>query len=289
MLFCSEQHNIIGGVIMDKIIEKLQELDFTELEAKVYIALLQNPQSNGSQISKIIKASRSAVYSTLDILYKKGAIFLLPGKTKLYQAQKPEVLIDNITEEYMKTANTVKQELAELEQPTVGKEYWNIKGHENFILKAKELLLTAEEEVYINSNYDLNYFAKELKTLTDGGVRIIHFSFEKSLLKDDIPIEYYRNNALGDFEPSIFKRMMLVVDYQKVLIANGKLGGSFIGTFTENPLLVAIVAEHIHHDIYFLKLEEKYKDVLVQSDILLDTIAEKTFEEKVAYYKSKKK
>ncbi|OCL27602.1 hypothetical protein U472_03350 [Orenia metallireducens] len=274
---------------MDKLIEKLQKLDFTELEAKVYIALLQNPQSNGSQISKAIKASRSAVYSTLDILYKKGAIFLLPGKTKVYQAQKPEVLIDNITERYVKTANKVKEELAELEQITVGKEYWNIKGHENFILKTKELLLTAEDEVYINSNYDLNFFAEELKALTDKGVRILHFSFEKSQLKEDIPIEFYRNSGIGDFEPSIFKRMMLVVDYQKVLIASGKIGGSFIGTFTENPLLVAIVAEHIHHDIYFLKLEEKYKDILVQSDILLDTIAEKTFKEKVAYYKSKQK
>ena len=69
-------------------------------------------------------------------------------------------------------------------------------------------------------------------------------------------------------------RMMLVVDFKKTLIASSEDNGQFLGTFTDNKLLASIVAEHIHHDIYLLKLKREYGKDLVDENIKLRTLLE---------------
>ena len=49
---------------------------------------------------------------------------------------------------------------------------------------------------------------------------------------------------------------------------------SWSDTVTNNALMVSIIAEHIHNDIYLLKLEQKYGSELLDDNIRLDTILE---------------
>lgn len=256
---------------MDKFINELEKFGFSNLEAKIYIALLKNPNINGSQISKILKSSRSAVYNSLNNLYEKGAVFMLPGEIKLYKAENPEILIENLKNDYMETAKSLKDGLSFLNAKEKDEQYWNIQGYEGFVLKAKEMLLDSKEEVYINTNYNLNIFRDELKILNERGVRIILFSFEIYPL-DGIQIEAYYKDAK---EHCPYKRMMLVTDYKKTLIGSGKDDEFFLGTFTENELLVSIISEHIHHDVYIYKWEEKTGSNLVNKDMVLDSLMEK--------------
>ena len=67
---------------------------------------------------------------------------------------------------------------------------------------------------------------------------------------------------------------MIVVDLKKTLIANSDDNISYHGTFTENRYLASIIAEHIHHDIYLLKLKKKYEKDLIDKDILIDSLLE---------------
>ena len=285
LLFKKEQRH--KEVIMNQIIHHLEMFGFSKMEGSVYLTLLQSPELNGSQISKILSASRSAVYGALNSLYEKGAVFLLPGDTHIYKAQNPEILIDCLKTKYLENAKSLKEELVSLKTHNTQEVYWNIKGYEPFIAKTRELLHTAEKEIYMNTNCDLSLFTEELTQLAKKNVRILHFSFEPSTIKD-LPLEYYYNSGMGAFSPSIYKRMMLVVDCKSVLLVSGELGGAFMGIFTENPLLVSIISEHIHHDIYFLKLEKKYGKSLVDKDILLGSLLEKKFQDKIEFYKNYK-
>ena len=54
------------------------------------------------------------------------------------------------------------------------------------------------------------------------------------------------------------------------------------GTFTQNQLLANIVSEHIHNDIYLLKLKEKYSREIIDLDIVLGSLLEKKTEGKVS-------
>ena len=68
---------------------------------------------------------------------------------------------------------------------------------------------------------------------------------------------------------------MLVVDYKQTLVADiYDERPIWLGVLTNNPLMISIVNEHIHHDIYLLLFEEKNGTSLFD-DHKLDTLMEK--------------
>lgn len=269
----------------EKLIQKLNELNFNRIEAKIYIVLLKYNALNGSQIARKINSSRSSVYSALNNLYKRGIVYLIPGNTNMYRAENPKILVKKMRENFEKTTNTLEEELSQLEEVNNEKSYYNLNGTQNFIDKAKELLLYAEKEVYMNTCIDLQIFKNEFDILAKRGVRIIVFAYEK-LIKDNLPIELYRH-PIEDYDETKSKkdeiRLMMVIDLKHTLICStNDENVEMTGTFTENSLLANIVSEHIHHDIYLLKLKEKQKTELIDKEILLDSLLEKKIDEKIS-------
>ncbi|GAK58303.1 TrmB family sugar-specific transcriptional regulator [Candidatus Vecturithrix granuli] len=260
-------------MVLENIITHLELLRFSRIEAQVYVTLVKHSKLNGSQIAKVLNLSRSSVYSALHSLYNRGIVFLLPGESNVYKAQDPDILLETLKNEYIQATNELKDELSRFKFVEVEKEYWNIRGYQNFLLKTKELLLQAELEVYMNTCFDLRIFAEELEKLAKRGVRVIVFTLAAEIDPEGLPVEFYRK-----FWPDTqcdHQRMMLVVDFKKALIAGSYHGSEVMGTFTENPLLVAIVSEHIHLDVYLLKLQEKYHDPEFFNGILLNSQLER--------------
>ncbi|MCY6371895.1 TrmB family transcriptional regulator [Clostridium ganghwense] len=257
---------------MNKVVNLLEKLNFSKTEAAVYINLLKNSSLNGYQIAKNLNMSRSSVYSALDNLYKRGVIFLLPGDSQIYKAENPTTLINKMKTEFIETADLLETKLNQLGNSDSEERYLNIEGYDNVISKTREILLTAEKEVYINTDFNLQTFSKEFIELGKRGVRIIVFSFAK-LNGKDLPVEIYNHCDSSCFGKQT--RIMLVVDCKRTLIADrGKHREEFLGTFTENVLLASIVSEHIHNDIYLLRLKDKYKKNLIDDEIKINTILE---------------
>lgn len=268
----------------DKLIQELEQLHFNKIEARVYIELLKYKELNGSQIAKKINASRSSVYSALNHLYQRGIVFLIPGDTQMYRAENPETLIEKLKAQFEEAANTLKDELLQLEEGEDDKNYYNLAGTQNFINKAKELLLGAEQEVYINTCLDLHIFRSELEQLGRRGVRIIVFTYDR-MEAGGLPVELYRH-PIEDYDESQYRkdeiRLMLVVDLKTTLICSAPDEQTeMTGTFTENELLAHIVSEHIHHDIYLLKLKDKHHTELIDETIALNTLLERKLSGKV--------
>ncbi|MCP4400366.1 MAG: TrmB family transcriptional regulator [bacterium] len=258
---------------MNDILKHLQHIGFSKIEAQVYVTLVKHPKLNGSQVAKILNLARSSVYSALNNLYSKGYIFLLPGESNIYKAHDPDVLLEQLKQDYIQSADALKDELKTIKTLEQEQEYCNIKGYQNFLLKTKELLLQAEEEVCMNTCFEPRIFAEELETIAKRGVRIIVFSFG-DIDTGDLPVEFFRKHV-DKKNSKNHLRMMLVVDLKKALIAGSYQGGEVLGTFTENPLLVDIVSEHIHLDVYLLKLQKKYRDTHFFNGIQLNSLLEK--------------
>lgn len=269
----------------EELIKKLEALNFNKIEAKVYIELVKCNELNGSQIAKKINASRSSVYLALDNLYKRGCVYLISGYTNMYIAEKPEILIEKMKSNFEETANTIKDELLELEQGDNPKNYYNLSGTQNFINKAKELVLYAQKEVYINTCIDLQIFKSEFETLNKRGVRIIVFTY-KNMNVDNLPIELY-HHSIETYDEAEHKgdeiRLMMVIDLNYTIICStNNENVEMAGTFTENQFLANIVSEHIHHDIYLLKLKERERKELIDEDILIGSLLEKRGENKTS-------
>lgn len=136
-----------------------------------------------------------------------------------------------------------------------------------------EMIKNSTKEIYINTDFDVELFRDDIAEAITRGVRVVIFSFS-SLDFTGIPLEFY-SHGITICECGSNTRLMLVVDYTEVLIASKGIDEDYIGTFSFNKLLVQITSEHIHHDIYLMKLKEKYGEDLFDENVLLNTLMEK--------------
>lgn len=274
----------------EEIIKELESMGFSKLEAASYVLMVQKGEMTGYQIAKLLNVSRASIYPVLDSLYKKGIVNLIPGDTNIYSAEPPDIVIEKLKTNYIKSAENAKNKLASISKDSPKDRFINIEGYDNVIEKTRELILSAEKEILIHTDIDLFLFEKELAELKKRNVRVIVFSWEDKEIRD-LPIEFY--TRMENYTICYEYRIMLVIDHKMTMIASNLNNSSdnlerknikindevykseFLGTFTENKLMVHIIAEHIHFDIYLLKLMKKYGNNLINEEIQLGTIMER--------------
>ena len=235
---------------MAELINKLMSFGLTRTDALVYINLLQHGQASGYKIGKDLSLARSSVYSSIDTLYQQGYIFMIEGATKEYEAKSPELILSQIKKKTLEDIAVLKKELSELTVEKAAPFIYNLSGYDNLLLKAKELINGSVDELYINTDFNLNLFSEELESALARGVRVLCFSFNKL----DAPVEgieiYCRNEVPEQEYPS--RRFMLVSDTQEALIFSNL--DSAKGIYTNEKLFTRIISEHIHSDVYLSEL-----------------------------------
>ncbi len=245
---------------MEKAIELLKSIHFTETEATIYVHLLKNPGLTVFQISKDLHLSRTSIYSTIDQMYEKGILLLENGSKDLYFAEDPNALLNKLAKIYQKNIDDLKKTISSIDSGVNREPYLNIIGYFNILGKIRTMLYGAEKEVYMNTDMELEQFDDCFSHLERKGVDVYIFSFRDT--------DYKRTNVhifTHKYKPSLQTRMMLVIDMNSVLVANHLVDrDEWMGTITKNDLMVNIITEHIHHDIYLLRMKNKLNQSLFE-------------------------
>eukprot|EP00831_Metopus_contortus_P005600 TRINITY_DN12112_c0_g1_i7.p2 TRINITY_DN12112_c0_g1~~TRINITY_DN12112_c0_g1_i7.p2 ORF type:complete len:261 (-),score=48.88 TRINITY_DN12112_c0_g1_i7:1016-1798(-) len=207
--------------------------------------------------------------------YNRGVVYFVPGNTNMYKAENPEILIQKIKNNFEENTKNLKDDLVKITDVNEEKKYYNLSGTNNLLNKAKELLVSAQKEVYINTCLDLKIFEQEIDMLKKKNVRIIVFTYS-DINSENFEIELYKHPLKNNrYKEDNEIRLMIVVDLKHTLICSSEnVNTDMNGIFTENKLLCKIVSEHIHHDIYLLKLKEKENNEIIKEDIKLNTLLE---------------
>lgn len=237
---------------MSELVTKLMDFGFTKTDALVYINLLKNGRASGYKIAKDISLSRSSVYSSIDNLYKSGYIFMSDGDTKEYEAKSPELIFNQIEQKTVENIQVLKKELSKMMLPEEKEFIYNVPGHSNLFQKVKEMISQAQVEIYLNTDFDLKLLEKELIEAVERGVRIIAFSFNRIAVPHP-KIEIYSRWEKEETDyPS--RRFMMVKDMKTAIVFDHR--DESVGLYSNNRLLVKMVAEHIHSDIYLTEYEK---------------------------------
>ncbi len=237
-----------------KLQETLEHLNFSRLEAQIYMALIGSEPMSAYQLAK--KSQLHALLFTMrwsTCWIRDGGAG--SGSDSTVCRPEPEVLLGRMQAEMTANLSLARQQLEEYEtakQPEgisysgALKRRWQGQG---------KLLEDAREEVYLNADFDLSCFAETFHRLKEKGVRIVAFSFyDLGLNREDVEF-YTHGGMLTAHQPS---RLMLVTDRQMTLTADCGAFANWSGTVSNNGLMVKILSEHIQHDITLLQLQEKY-------------------------------
>ncbi len=260
---------------MLELIQELERFHFSSMEARIYVTLVQHGQMNGSQLAKELSVNRSSVYTALNHLSERGAVHIIAGEPTEYEPVDPDELLRRYRHEYEQSLEFLRDELDRFRMQGQQHQYYNLRGKEQCLRRIREMIVSAETELCLNSNLEFSLMDEYLQEASTRGVRIILFSFQP-VPERDYPIDVYRSRKFN-LKAAPDKRILLVADMKQGLIAGGNETRGYMGTFSSDPLLVSIAAEHIHHDIYLQRLEEQHGENLVDDKVQIGSLLEKGF------------
>lgn len=255
-------------------IENLERLNFSRLEAQIYLALLGSEPMSAYQLAKKIEMSRPAIYNSLEHMLDKGMVAVIPNSTLLYTAQSPDVILEKIKTEMTEGLTVAKKELERYKEAKREEMTLHFRGYQTVIQKAKEILEAADREVYINLDFDITLLREPLERLSQKGIKVLIFSFY-DINTEGVKAEYYSHYRRME-KGHVSSRLMIVVDGKEALAANGSGEENWKGMVSNNNLFIDMLSEHIHNDIYLLKLKKKYGKEIYEEGLFLHT----DFEEK---------
>ncbi len=238
----------------------LEQLGFTNYEAKTYVALLTIGSGTGYQAAKAAGVPTSKVYQALASLIKKGAVAADNLQDKTYRPTPPKRLLGKIKSD---TATRVDGLIPELDllraQPRQLKGRM-VSGFEQATEVVCSLISGARRKLIMTAwAEDLERLAPDLtKTAERASVTLL--SYEAF---DSPQCRIFTHRRLDLVRAEFPGRMLLgTADAGQAVVCFFQEDGGADCIWTSSPGVVRIIADHILHDISLNILLEQIPDEL---------------------------
>lgn len=244
---------------MKKIISHLRTLGFTQYEAQVYVALLQQANVTGYELAKLSGVPASKIYSTLNKLIDREIILVIDGEPKKYVPIPPSEILKRFKENFLQTVDDLHPRLEQLyvQDVRAANYIWNLSGRSAIMRKVCDFVKEAKEQLYLSVwDEELDGLTDELQQAHKRGVviKVVHFG-HKVL---HIGQEYRHGREHSIRVERGGRRIALIVDDAKVILGHFQEDGSSNAVWTTNKGLVLLAKDYVIHDIYTIRFAEKY-------------------------------
>lgn len=243
----------------------LQELGFTEYEAKAYLALLEKAPLSGYAIALNSGVPRSKIYEVLGGLVERGEVFVSHENPALYTPLPPKELIAQRKLKAEASFHTAEQALEQYAYTAQHREnIWNITGHEAIISRIKEITKHATSRILLEIwKEEAEELEEELRNASLRGVEIIIVAY------GEIAFDFaqvYLHDASDEITTEYGGRwVVLSIDNAEVIAGIVSLGKDSRAAWTTHPGLVVPITEIIIHDIYIMEMLNEHRSILEQS------------------------
>jgi Cd2+/Zn2+-exporting ATPase len=256
----------------DDPVDKLVKIGFSEYEAKAYIALLKESPGTGYQVAKLSGVPRSMIYETLGKLTARGAAMTLhkEGGTK-YAPVPAEELLDHLQREHEETIHALKDDLTAIDSTSDLEYVWNIEGHDNIMVKAKEMIDQASDRIYIAllpATFPALHPALEEAVGRD--VRVVVYTTGDLNLPDGRVIVSPMPEEARERLEGLW--LVMVIDGEEALIGELLTENQARASWTGSPLFVFVAEHHLRTDLYLPQV------LALLGDRALDIIDEEDWE-----------
>ncbi|MBS4190155.1 TrmB family transcriptional regulator [Bacillus sp. FJAT-49705] len=246
-------------------IETLKNLNFTEYEAKAYLALLEESPLTGYAVAKNSGVPRSKIYEVLESLALRGDIFVSYGNTPQYIPVPAKELIRNRRLKAEEAFEQVEKSLAKFELSSNDREnIWNITGRNEILDKVKACILSAEKRVLLEIwEEEFNELESELRQAANKGVTITIITYGE--IESDFAHIYHHDMSREITEEYDGRWIVFSGDDAEVVAGIVSLDKDSRAAWTMHVGLVMPITEVMIHDLYLMEIMEKHRKVLEES------------------------
>lgn len=128
----------------------LQQLGFSEYEARAYLALLLRNPLNGYELAKVAGLPRANIYAVLQKLEERAAVVRLDmPQGSRYAPVAPTELTQRIASRFHDVLGATQHALEDLATPVDAQHVWSIQGHTALLDHARALIDATEEHLLV--------------------------------------------------------------------------------------------------------------------------------------------
>jgi len=244
---------------MKRIISLMKSLGFSQYEAQVYLALLQQANVTGYELAKLSGVPASKIYSTLSKLIDREIVMVIDGEPKKYVPIPPSEILNRFKEDYLQTIETLQPRLEHLyvQDEQYGKYIWNLTGRAAIVRKICDFVNEASEQLYLSIwDEEVDALIDTLRAANERGVSIKTVHFGRKVLNFGKEYRHGREHQIRVERGG--RRIALIVDDRKVILGHFQEDGSSNAVWTTNKGLVLLAKDYVIHDIYTIRFAEKY-------------------------------
>lgn len=243
----------------------LQDLNFTEYEAKVYLTLLREFPLTGYAVARNSGVPRSKVYEVLAGLVDRGDVLISHETPALYSPLPTEELLTRRRRKAEESFTTAEQALERYSNAGRNRDnIWNITGREAILGRVREVLRSAKSRIMAELwPEEVEVLSEDLRAAAKRGVTIIIVAYGK--VECDFA-SVYPHDASHDITTEYGGRWVVVsVDDREVVAGTVSLGDDSRAAWTTHPGLAIPITEIIVHDLYIWEILDRHRDVVEAS------------------------
>lgn len=246
----------------ENILETLKKLNFTEYEAKAYLALLEESPLSGYAVAKNSGVPRSKIYEVLDSLAMRGDILVSLGNTSQYVPIPAKELIKNRRMKSEENFEQAEKFFEKFERSANDREnIWNITGRGEILDKVKACILSAEKRILLEIwKEDYKELEPELRQAANKGVIVTIIAYGDIESNFANVYLHYMGSKITDEYGG--RWIVFSGDDSEVVAGIVSLGKDSRAAWTMHVGLVMPITEVMIHDLYLMEIMEKHGELL---------------------------
>lgn len=200
-------------------IQSLVALGFTELEAAVYIYLVENSPATGYRVAHDVGKPVANTYKAIESLHQKGAVIIdQSGENRRVRAIAPQELLDQLGEAFHQRHATATEALSQLQPGDQDFGVFTLSNAEQVFARASQMLDRAGEVVLADLfPLSLSRLRAKLEETADRGITVVVRIYEPTTLEGVETVASPRGPELIQRWPGQW--LNLVVDGEECLLS----------------------------------------------------------------------
>lgn len=243
----------------------LQELGFSDYEARIYVALLQESPLTAYEISKRKGLPRANVYGALEGLERKQAVQAVSREPVRYVPVPPKDLLDRISRTVTDRCSRLRLQLEEERAMEHVQPVWNLRAAADARVRIDELVRDAKRHVWIKAHVrELQQHLDALRDAAKRGVQVLLVLFGTAEEMQELSVPgatVFPHEGEGTVVGLGRHLVTLTVDFEATLIFNMKEES---GAYTHSTAVVNLADSLIRHEIYLAEIFGKLGSELEQ-------------------------
>lgn len=238
-----------------EIIRELSKFGFSTYEAKVYIGLVSKNPVTGYELAKNAGVPTAKVYEIIEKLKERHLVITVAGEPVKYIPVAPDKMFQALKNDYNRSLERLSDSFKELVCNQSGEYIFSIKGYQEIIDKAKQLIIESTTELGVFL-WDQEY-RQINKELAQAATRnVTTYGVVCGRERPDFGEFYDHGFEAQVLEEHRGRMFVIVTDEASALL--GIIEHPSGITWTTNDGLIRIAKEYVKHEIYQSKIMKFY-------------------------------